>query len=49
MTITKAPVLLGEGIPLFGKIEQAVKLTNSKAEAYINDFVQVKYNVSYGE
>jgi dihydrofolate reductase len=47
MIITKAPVLLGEGIPLFGKINQRVKLENAKATAFQNDFVQIKYTVSY--
>jgi dihydrofolate reductase len=47
MTITKAPVLLGEGIPLFGKINQSVKLENAKATAFPNEFIQVKYSVNY--
>jgi dihydrofolate reductase len=47
MTITKAPVLLGEGIPLFGKIKKNVKLENAKASAFQNDFIQVKYSVNY--
>lgn len=47
ITITRAPILLGEGIPLFGSIEQDIKLTESKAIAFPNDFVQVRYKVSY--
>ena len=47
MTITKVPVLLGEGIPLFGKINKSVKLENAKTSAFSNDFIQVKYNVNY--
>ncbi len=47
MTITKAPVLLGDGVPLFGKISQRVKLENAKAVAFPNDFTQVKYSVNY--
>ena len=47
MIITKAPVLLGEGIPLFGKINKSVKLENAKASAFPNDFIQVKYSVNY--
>lgn len=47
MIITKAPVLLGEGIPLFGKISQSVKLENARAEAFQNEFIQVKYSVKY--
>ena len=45
--ITKAPVLLGEGIPLFGKIEQPVKLKHAKSTTFANDFIQVNYNVNY--
>ncbi len=47
MTITKVPVLLGEGIPLFGKINKSIKLENAKASAFPNDFIQVKYSVNY--
>jgi dihydrofolate reductase len=47
ITITRAPIILGEGIPLFGPIERDIKLTESKAGAFPNDFVQVKYKVSY--
>lgn len=47
MTITKAPVLLGAGIPLFGKINNSVKLENAQALTFPNDFVQVKYSVNY--
>ena len=47
MTITKAPVLLGEGIPLFGKIDCSIKLERSEARAFENDFIQVKYSANY--
>ena len=47
MTITKAPVLLGEGIPLFGKIDRCIKLEHAKATAFPNDFIQIKYSVTY--
>jgi dihydrofolate reductase len=45
--ITKVPVLLGEGIPLFGKTFKDIKLEKAKACAFTNDFVQVKYSVNY--
>ncbi|WP_241908260.1 dihydrofolate reductase family protein [Vibrio sp. 10N.261.52.A1] len=47
MTITRAPVLLGEGIPLFGKTIKDIKLEQAQATAFANDFVQVKYTVNY--
>jgi dihydrofolate reductase len=47
ITITKAPIILGKGIPLFGEINSSVKLINSEAIAFPNDFVQVKYGVNY--
>lgn len=47
MTITRAPVLLGEGIPLFGKLNNQIKLVSSKATAFANDFIQEKYEVNY--
>ena len=45
--ITKVPILLGEGIPLFGKTLKDIKLEKAKASAFANDFVQVKYLVNY--
>lgn len=47
MTITRAPILLGEGIPLFGKTFKEINLTDAQAKAFPNDFIQVKYKVSY--
>lgn len=47
MTITRAPVLLGDGISLFGKTKSSIKLEDSKAKPYPNDFIQVKYKVNY--
>jgi dihydrofolate reductase len=47
ITITKAPVLLGSGIPLFGSINKDIKLEKAKAIAFENDFIQVKYKLKY--
>lgn len=47
MTITRAPILLGGGIPLFGQLDNQIKLLNSEAVAFDNDFIQVKYEVNY--
>lgn len=47
ITITKAPIILGEGIPLFGKTSKDIKLEEAQAVAYPNDFIQLKYKVNY--
>jgi len=47
MTITRAPILLDEGIPLFAKISQDIKLEKAQSIAFANDFVQQKYVVNY--
>jgi len=47
MTITRAPVLLGDGISLFGKTKSPIKLEDTQAKAYPNDFIQIKYKVNY--
>ena len=46
MTITKAPILLGEGIPLFGKLNNHIKLEKSEAKVLPNDFIEIKYRVN---
>lgn len=47
MIITKAPVVLGNGIPLFGKIDQPIELEQASAQAFPNDYIQVRYTVRY--
>ncbi len=47
ITITKAPILLGEGISLFGKTFKDIKLEKAEAIAFPNDFIQLKYKVNY--
>jgi dihydrofolate reductase len=41
MTITTIPILIGEGLPLFGKLEKDVKLELVKSESFKNGFVQL--------
>lgn len=48
MTITRIPILLGEGIPLFGPLKKDVNLVDAKAVACPNDYIQVHYKVKYG-
>jgi dihydrofolate reductase len=45
MTITTIPVLLGEGLPLFGTLNKDVKLELLTSESFKNGFVQNKYRV----
>lgn len=47
MTITRAPLLLGEGIPLFAKTTQPIKLENAQVSVFANNFIQEKYSVIY--
>ena len=45
MTITTIPILLGEGIPLFGALEKDIKLKLLESRSWENGFVQAKYQV----
>ncbi|WP_019027438.1 dihydrofolate reductase family protein [Colwellia piezophila] len=47
MTITRAPVLLGAGIALFGNLDHNIKLENAESVTFPNDFIQIKYRVNY--
>ena len=44
LTVTNIPVLLGEGISLFGKTPSDIPLTHIKTRAYENGFVQSTYH-----
>jgi dihydrofolate reductase len=45
--ITKAPILLGKVITLFGELSAVSKLITAEATAFKNDFIQMKYTLSY--
>ncbi|MFK5915733.1 MAG: dihydrofolate reductase family protein [Woeseiaceae bacterium] len=45
ITITTIPVLLGEGLSLFGKIRQDIKLTHIETKSYPNGFVKSTYEI----
>ena len=47
MTLTLAPVLLGSGIPLFGKLSKQIKLEDAQSTVFPNNFVELKYSVKY--
>lgn len=46
MTVTRIPVLIGEGIPLFGPVPSDIPLTLVRSVAYANGFVQSVYTLS---
>lgn len=46
ITITQIPVLLGEGLPLFGPLDRDVVLTHIATRTYDNGFVQSTYRIS---
>lgn len=45
MTLTRIPVLLGDGIPLFGSLEHDIRLRHLSTHAFGNGMVQSKYEV----
>jgi dihydrofolate reductase len=47
MTLTQAPILLGSGIPLFGKLKHQINLEDAQATAFPNNFIELKYKVKY--
>jgi dihydrofolate reductase len=45
LTINKIPVLLGEGLPLFGKTKEDLKLKHIETIIYPNGFVKSSYEI----
>ncbi len=45
ITLTTIPVLLGQGIPLFGSLEKDIKLKLLESRSWDNGFVQSKYKI----
>lgn len=45
LIITRIPVLIGEGIPLFGPVHKDLQLRHVETRAFSNGFVQSKYAV----
>lgn len=43
--ITRIPVLLGDGIPLFGPLDEDVPMTHAGTRAFSNGLVQSEYTV----
>jgi dihydrofolate reductase len=45
LTITRIPILLGDGLPLFGSIGREMRLEHLETKAFSNGLVQSKYRV----
>ncbi len=45
MTITTIPILIGEGLPLFGLLDKDIKLELIKSQSFKNSFVQNQYKI----
>lgn len=43
LTITRIPILIGKGIPLFGTLDRDIRLTHLHTQAYATGLVQSKY------
>lgn len=46
LTITRIPVLLGDGLPLFGALDQDIRLKHIATQTYNNGLVQSSYTVA---
>ena len=46
LIITTIPVLLGNGIPLFGPLKYDLKLRHVATNSYANGLVQITYETS---
>ncbi len=45
LIINRLPVLIGQGIPLFGPLEQDIRLRHVRSETYSSGLVQSEYEV----
>jgi dihydrofolate reductase len=45
LTITRIPIILGEGLPLFGKTTADIRLEHVSTRSYGNGFVQSLYKI----
>jgi dihydrofolate reductase len=48
LIVTRIPILIGAGIPLFGALDRDVALTHVETRAFANGFVQSHYRVTGG-
>lgn len=47
MIITQIPVIIGEGIPLFGPVEKDIKLEHLSTTSFDDGFVQSRYRIDH--
>jgi dihydrofolate reductase len=47
MIVTRIPILIGEGIPLFGALERDIRLNHIFTKSFSNGLTQTKYAVHY--
>ena len=45
LILTRVPILLGSGIPLFGELDHDVRLKHRRSQAFENGMVQSRYTV----
>ena len=43
LTITRLPILIGDGVPLFGKLDRDMRLKHVETKSYESGFVQSNY------
>lgn len=48
LTITRIPILLGDGLPLFGTLESELRIRHTETRSFPNGFVQSKYEMKSG-
>ncbi|SMO93821.1 dihydrofolate reductase family protein [Gracilimonas mengyeensis] len=48
LTVTRIPILIGEGIPLFGPLTEDIPLKHLETQSWNNGFVQSRYKVLSG-
>jgi dihydrofolate reductase len=46
LTLTKIPVLIGSGIPIFGDLGKDIRLEHLETRSFNNGFVQSKYKIT---
>jgi dihydrofolate reductase len=49
VTITRLPILIGEGVPLFGRLDADIQLEHIETRSYASGYVQSKYRPLKGD